>query len=1026
MADGSAAAVVAPAAAVVAPTRDACRAVYEDFVRKHGANVAHRSADGSTFMPIQPSADESVGFALICTVCREAWQAGIIRPTTWASRGYRGSGNSFQQGPKPTIAVEDLKRHVNASQGQSTGKVGRDHAHDKAMRWKGAQGPERGGREGGLGEGGVGGRGAASAQDGDGAEDSLEFMVPSAVQIRIAVELAHGWAGSALSDYPRRCEAIRREGGDVPCCRCSEEVCQQIVAAASAREYDRDRTSIIPEMLECSWAQDKATNVLAKYRYVASDWSVGVRVIDYFHPTGDRAVQGVVDMAASLDQLCGGEGPVKIAFQDKCKNSNADGAPSEQSCLRLARAKNILPKNDFITRAEEHSAALVPKNATKHCDYIAPLIQQFVAGLSTKGPGGQTKVPGGLARHILNSAKFGRKYERQAKEQSSRAMQAVLRVAQGPDAADAAPRSKGNVHFCMPRFDCWVNPLKDMLANVRVPLGALADDASDPSAHPTWSRDLLDGAFSYKSLVTVCLTTELYDMAKDWVHARDQRKRGTFQSICISKRLNDEFKRDINDLVMKEPPIILSKGYTRGLTNRLLANIQDSLVITAADGHRVLGWPGDWEGRMEPLGHARLLGKWMLKYTDFLFPNASLQHALAPFDLAGWCHTDTEGERDLVGTYFKPIASCRGANLDMALSGYFRIRPLAELYRTQGHYNVPDYWGRALQDRNASVVYKDFATIAQPMSAQWLGNGEIEGSFSIIEGLAWLRRGYGADILRALVKLRLDGPRPDALTSGAGLEWVREVQKKYFELFGGRSTRATEIRRGRTTFLDARAGVKRPHLQSGNAESDRKRKTQFADLQAEGVSANLRENVFGAAPSDEVATQVRNAPEELLQASKSKRTYDTLLPAAADRMNRQLRVDRLPASNAHLRKAEKAADEREATIAKSRQLAAVTTPAIEAAAGRFMKLPQRPDKNPILYLYAPSLAPGSGGRELLKRLRHDVTTQSKVALAPRTLAFAVYVPHLASFLAALPDTFGWQARLLGAGAPSDLSSSRSS
>ena len=63
-----------------------------------------------------------------------------------------------------------------------------------------------------------------------------------------------------------------------------------------------------------------------------------------------------------------------------------------------------------------------------------------------------------------------------------------------------------------------------------------------------------------KNLVSLALVVDIWLAARDWVHARDQRKRGTFGSICIAKRLNSAFLKDLHALIEQENPLALAKG----------------------------------------------------------------------------------------------------------------------------------------------------------------------------------------------------------------------------------------------------------------------------------------------------------------------------------------------------------------------------------------------------------------------------------------------------------------------------------
>lgn len=81
------------------PTSEACRAAYDAFASKHHASFAHVRSDGTEFMAIKPaSSGICEEFALICTVCKAASDADIIRRSVWTTKGYRGKKQLSNRG----------------------------------------------------------------------------------------------------------------------------------------------------------------------------------------------------------------------------------------------------------------------------------------------------------------------------------------------------------------------------------------------------------------------------------------------------------------------------------------------------------------------------------------------------------------------------------------------------------------------------------------------------------------------------------------------------------------------------------------------------------------------------------------------------------------------------------------------------------------------------------------------------------------------------------------------------------------
>ena len=347
-------------------------------------------------------------------------------------------------------------------------------------------------------------------------------------------------------------------------CKCA----RKIIVAAAEVEYKRDRELFIPNALEISWAQDAADGMLLyKYRCVSKTFHVADRMARLVAPTGDRAVECAKDMEAAVDYLCSSpvrvqkEAPdgkkqafverrlsdsLKKKFQTSCRNANADGAPVEQLALRLSKACKALPNLDFITRAEEHSCSLVLKNAAEHCDWLQPMLDAWVSGLRRSD-----SQPGGFARYVHNSHKFKRKLADRFDE-AAKAMDRLISLGQSA----LPPSRKPELSFCMPRFDSFVDPLSKIFRNLKPIFAALVDEEADPSSKSrAWATEMLDTHFSYDSLVSLALATDIWTVGQKWIHTRDQHSRGCFQSICASRRFNKAFLRELDHLIMQENPL---------------------------------------------------------------------------------------------------------------------------------------------------------------------------------------------------------------------------------------------------------------------------------------------------------------------------------------------------------------------------------------------------------------------------------------------------------------------------------------
>ena len=209
----------------------------------------------------------------------------------------------------------------------------------------------------------------------------------------------------------------------------------------------------------------------------------------------------------------------------------------------------------------------------------------------------------------------------------------------------------------------------------------------------------------------------------------------------------------------------------------MLQDLKDGLVLRTPRTVRAVRWPETWEERNKPIANARELVKWIKNELQQVFPCQGLQQSLSPFDLTYWkdytssvSTKDPMAETRLLQQHFKDLAACRGSHMDEAIAGFFRVRNLADAHRKLGDNSVTTYWGKALRERNALHAYPDLVKLIAPALAQFLGNGELEGDFSSIKAIGINARHLGPDLVRATVKVRLDGPHPTDLRTLASGE----------------------------------------------------------------------------------------------------------------------------------------------------------------------------------------------------------------------------------------------------------------
>ena len=174
-------------------------------------------------------------------------------------------------------------------------------------------------------------------------------------------------------------------------------------------------------------------------------------------------------------------------------------------------------------------------------------------------------------------------------------------------------------------FDSISKPLGTISAHLIPVIRALAQYDTP------WSKRLLDRQFNYLNLTTLAVALEILERGRDWVHSRDQRRRGVFQSIAVVKRLNDSSRRDLDALVGGESPLILAEGYTTGRARAVIDALHRTMALHGPAGTTVVaGWPHSWGDKMVPVARGRVLVKWIKQYIKQYSPAKGLPNALSP------------------------------------------------------------------------------------------------------------------------------------------------------------------------------------------------------------------------------------------------------------------------------------------------------------------------------------------------------------------------------------------------------------
>ena len=622
------------------------------------------------------------------------------------------------------------------------------------------------------------------------------------------------------------------------------------------------------------------------------------------------------------------------------------------------------------------------ETAAEKTPWLGPMLKDWVKGLR------QSKTcPGGFARHVKDSPKFKRKFKQRILDDTSSAMTALLSAA-GQERSDSnRPSASGNTGFSDIRFDALTDPLQMIFRNIETVLGTLAEEESSIGGDREWARGILDRQMAYEPLVSLSLATEVFQLGKAWTHARDQRKRGVFGSIAVVKRLNDSFRKDLTELFLADPPLAFANGYTTGLTRHLFDILERSIKIRSggASSLRVVAWPRTWKDRMKPLANVRLFVRYVLEFMDATFPHARFQEALSPFDLVNWAHRNADtaheprSEQDILRRYFDPLAKARGIDVDAAVSGFFRVRSLADEMRRRGDDNIVSYWSQALRQRRAEKNYEEFARLALPALCQFLGNGELEGDFSILKRVGVKARALQPALISAVAKVRLDGPEPFVLKNGSekGRDWCERVRTEYIRLFGAKSFAAAEAKRKETVVVDSRVGVKRPNLWKGAQEAGRKRRKQMETLRALPPRAPEKDCLFGAAPSAAEKAAFSQWNTDVTDSPAVRATVESLRKKGAE-LEKKYAKDALPISqDPALRKRLEKEREIEKEFAESRLAVTVSNPERDLHNKKrlFIYNPATPHRR--ILVYAPDVS--KKDRVLLEKLHLTLTTRREIA-----------------------------------------------
>jgi hypothetical protein len=364
-----------------------------------------------------------------------------------------------------------------------------------------------------------------------------------------------------------------------------------------------------------------------------------------------------------------------------------------------------------------------------------------------------------------------------------------------------------NMSFTATRIVSVAHPLQRFLMHLIMNIELLLEEEGDPQGqNTTWASYILDHC-TYYELCFACCLCEYLLVAYDWVHAFDNAPET--QSLCRVRSNNEHFIRQLETLFTGNAPLVLRTAYSKSVFQQVVGGLKKvgALSLCSARRRRLLAIPSDLASRVRPLGEMVNILKITKAELDAHFPSADLQESMAPFDLGHWC-----GHDRVLDETFAPLARARGVKSADVAAEYIRARSTANSFReATGSLNPDIYWGSALERLQARKTMPALAACMRPALTQFISNGELEGNFSIMQhGFQGGRRDCSDDLLRAEMKIRLDGPLPGSLLTGrvGGVsDFVLKVQRMYKAMYGGRDlTKADAARASSSVYSDRRRG----------------------------------------------------------------------------------------------------------------------------------------------------------------------------------------------------------------------------
>jgi len=434
------------------------------------------------------------------------------------------------------------------------------------------------------------------------------------------------------------------------------------------------------------------------------------------------------------------------------------------------------------------------ENAVRSDPHCKALLDEFI----TKASANKIGEPGAFTRAVRNSSRL--------KVMLGKAIaDSVQEVARCFDSKipDVVTTGASVMPSSAPqRFDSMLVALQRFVWNAPGCIRFLIQEAASKTDTSQWASDFLEfllkrnGEAGPQNLLLLALLAEFVEASSRFVRQQEAGKSDAFhiahtasQLEALEVRLADLF--DVEKDGSPRMPRALSKTYTHGyvliIRGSLMLNSSSALV---AAGKVAFYLPGGEES-VQDWALAELGSVLNIKKVFLATLHAEIDHgvalALRPFDVVSWAKTHQE-----LGPTLKPLAEAVKVPLADLCTQFESAWPAA-LTLSSRCDDIGQIWAKVLAEAGRRIERLGaLKRVVVLMLAAFPGSGEVECNFSILQGMSSHRRaGVKIDVLRACIKVAIDGPKIDdfvGLKDGQchHTPLSKLAQNWYFTKYGGK------------------------------------------------------------------------------------------------------------------------------------------------------------------------------------------------------------------------------------------------